>query len=141
MLLLAFWMVAADPAEALLNEWVRAQNEGNFAAYEKLYAQKFTGVRRSGPRVVRLDRKGWMKDRGRMFKHKMAVAASETKVTKAGQGATITFVQTWSAPESGYRDVGKKVMVLMPEGDALRIVREEMLESKLLGAARAAADN
>src|SRR5215467_10769721 len=102
MLILALWMVAADPAQTLLNDWVKAQNEGNFATYEKLYAQKFTGVRRSGPRVVRLDRKGWMKDRGRMFKHTIVVAASEVKIVKAGKGATVTFVQTWSAPESNY---------------------------------------
>jgi len=141
MLLLALWMATADPAQALLDQWVVAQNKGDFAAYERFYAQKFTGVRRSGPRVVRLDRKGWIKDRQRMFKHTMVVAASEVKIVKAGKGATVTFVQTWSAPESNYRDVGKKVIVLMPEGGALRIVREEMLESKLLGAETKAADN
>src|SRR5262249_55283870 len=65
---------------------------------------------------------------------------SELAVARAGNGATATFVQTWSAPESGYRDVGRKTMVLMPENGALHIVREEMLESRLGGAARAGPD-
>src|SRR5262249_27020631 len=52
---------------ALVDAWLAAQNRGDFAAYEKLYAQKFTGVRRSGTRTVSLDRAGWMRDRKRMF--------------------------------------------------------------------------
>src|SRR5262249_39008823 len=106
----------------------------------RLYAARFTGVRRSGPRVARLDRKGWLKDRQRMFKHVMVVAVSELAVARAGNGAAATFVQTWSAPESGHRDGGRQTMVLMPENGAVHIVREEMLESRLVGAARAATD-
>src|SRR4051794_28472069 len=34
-------------ARALLMAWTAAQNTGDFAAYERLYAARFTGVKRS----------------------------------------------------------------------------------------------
>ena len=43
---------AGADARAVVQRWLEAQNQGDFAAYEKLYAPRFTGVRRSGPRVV-----------------------------------------------------------------------------------------
>jgi hypothetical protein len=45
--------------KTLLDAWLKAQNDGDFNAYEKLYAQRFTGIRRSGPRTVKMDRAGW----------------------------------------------------------------------------------
>src|SRR5690349_10149110 len=63
-------------ARSLLDVWLKAQNEGDFDTYQIVYAQRFTGVRRSGPRTVRLDRAGWLKDRKRMFGKPMAVSIS-----------------------------------------------------------------
>src|SRR5438309_6883581 len=84
------------------------------------------------------DRNGWMHDRQRMFKGGvMTVGVSELKVAPAGGGATITFVQTFAS--GNYRDVGKKLLVLRPEGGALKIAREEMLSSQLRSRAAAAA--
>jgi hypothetical protein len=48
-------------ARALFDDWLAAQNDGDFAAYQKLYGADFSGVRRSGPRTVALDRAGWLK--------------------------------------------------------------------------------
>src|SRR6476646_8105289 len=70
----------APEARTLVDAWLAAQNKGDFAAYEKLYAKKLTGVRRSGSRTVQLDRAGWMRDRQRMFQKPMKVSASELKV-------------------------------------------------------------
>jgi hypothetical protein len=115
-----------------VDDWLAAQNSGNFSAYEKAYAARFTGVRRSGARVVRLSRAGWMKDRRRMFQKKMTVSVADVQIIPAGTGAVVTFEQTWAS--GSYKDVGRKRLVLAPEGGALRIVREEMLESKIVGA-------
>lgn len=51
-------------AEALLAAWLAAQNGGDFASYQKLYGERFTGVRRSGKKVRRFDRAGWMAEGG-----------------------------------------------------------------------------
>jgi ketosteroid isomerase-like protein len=115
----------AAEARALIDRWVAAQNAGDFAAYQALYAAGFTGVRRSGSRTVNLDRAGWMKDRERMFKKKIQVAALEPEI--ATDGASATFTQTF---ESGtFRDKGRKRMAFAREGAGLLIAHEEMLES------------
>lgn len=121
----------SGPAEAraLMQAWLDAQNKGDFAAYQALYAAGFSGIRRSGGRKVSLDRAGWLRDRARMFKKPMVVAASEVR---AGP-LRLDFVQSWQS--GSYKDTGRKQLVLTREGGALRIVREEMLESVLAGAA------
>jgi hypothetical protein len=115
--------------KTLVGDWLKAQNDGNFAAYEKLYAKRFTGVRRSGPRTVKMDRAAWMKDRGRMFQKKMTVSIDGLKVRSAATLARVTFVQTW---ESGtYKDTGEKQLVVVREDGALKISSEEMLRSQI----------
>lgn len=111
----------------LVDHWLEAQNKGDFATYQSLYGQRFTGIRRSGPRTVRLDRAGWMKDRARMFKSPMRVAATDRKIVAAG--TVVTFTQTW---QSGtYKDVGPKQLVIVLEKGAAKIAREELLASNL----------
>ena len=66
-----------DKAKAIVERWLAAQNAGDFAAYEALYAKKFQGTRRSGNKVVTLDRAGWMRDRKRMFKAPMKSRSPE----------------------------------------------------------------
>jgi hypothetical protein len=63
--------------QAAFEGWLKAQNDGDFAAYSALYAAEFTGVRRSGPEKRHFDRDGWLKDRARMFKAKMKVTTSD----------------------------------------------------------------
>ena len=66
--------LAEGDARGVVDGWLAAQNAGDLAAYDKLYAARFTGIRRSGPRTVRFDRAGWMRDRARMFGKPMTVA-------------------------------------------------------------------
>src|SRR3954463_13399613 len=114
-------------ARTLVDAWLAAQNKGDFAAYEELYAQKFTGVRRSGARMVSLDRAGWMSDRKRMFAKPMKVSASDLKVAGTPASARVTFAQEW---ESGtYHDRGPKQLVIVREAGGARIAREEMMAS------------
>jgi hypothetical protein len=116
-------------ARAFVDRWLAVQNGGDFAAYQTLYAPRFTGVRRSGPRVVRFDRAGWMKDRQRMFAKKMTVAADGTVVAASSQSARVTFVQTFA--QGNWRDQGEKQIVLVREGGVLKIALEEMLSSRV----------
>jgi hypothetical protein len=117
-----------DEARTLLDAWLAAQNRGDFDAYARLYATNFTGIRRSGSHTVHLDHEGWLADRQRMFRKQMTVGMSD--LTVAGGGAL--FVQTF---ESGtYKDEGLKRMRFVHEKDQLRILVEEMLESKLKNA-------
>jgi len=129
----AFADTTSDPTpevKRLVDAWLAAQNRGDFAAYEQLYATRFTGVRRSGPRTVKLDRKGWLADRKRMFGKKMEVAVDKLAITAAPSASRVTFVQTWSS--GSYKDVGDKQLVVVREGAALKIGREEMLRSDIL---------
>lgn len=114
-------------AQRVVDEWRAAQNTGDFAAYEKLYAKRFTGVRRTGPRTLQLDRTGWVRDRQRMFAKKMAVRIENLTLVASEATAQVRFVQTW---ESGsYKDIGPKKMVFVREGGIYKIAREEMLGS------------
>lgn len=122
-----------DKAEvlALVERWKSAQNQGDFAAYQTLYAQRMTGVKRVGARVFRFDRKGWMTDRGRMFKKKMEVTADKVEVTAAGPSATVRFEQSFK--QKSFQDHGAKQLVIVREAGDLRIAREEMLSSTIMG--------
>jgi ketosteroid isomerase-like protein len=131
-------------AEALLAAWLEAQNGGDFAGYRAMYADGFVGVRRSGKKVRRFDRAGWMADRGRMFAKPMTVAAAAVQALGHGTGTHLFFTQTFE--QGTYKDSGRKWMALeRGPGGGLRIAREEMLDSTLiaqqekeLAAARAA---
>jgi Domain of unknown function (DUF4440) len=124
-----------EPAavQALLDAWLKAQNEQDYDTYESLYASRFEGVRRSGSRTVRLDRAGWIADRKRMFQKRMSVELRDVEIEPFAMGAAVRFTQRWASGK--YEDIGPKLMVIVLEKDALRIAREEMLSSQLLDAA------
>lgn len=114
-------------ARELVQRWVSAQNEGNFEAYKAAYASKLTGIKRIKDRVFNYNHDGWFKDRERMFKKKMIVSADDLEIKNSSSTIIANFTQTW---ESGtYKDVGPKQLVIIKEGDDLKIAREEMLES------------
>ena len=127
----------AAQARALVEQWQKAQNDGDFNAYGALYAARFNGVRRSGARTVRLDRAGWMKDRGRMFKKTMEVSIEALEIAAAPTSARVVFVQRFK--QGRYEDRGPKQLVIVPEPGGARIAREEMLSSEMVGAAGPAA--
>ena len=108
--------------------WLAAQNSGDFESYQSLYADKFTGVRRSGPRTRSFDRKGWLADRQRMFRKPMKVALEDLRITSAGTAFNILATQTW---ESGrYKDTGPKRFLLVRQAGRLVLAQEEMLASQ-----------
>jgi hypothetical protein len=117
-----------DDARAFLERWRDAQNGGDFAAYRALYDETFSGVRRSGDKVVRLDRKGWLDERVRMFRRPMTVEIDGPRVYTGKEETRIAFTQRWAS--GGYADEGPKVLVLRRRGGAYRIVGEELLSSR-----------
>ncbi len=78
-----------------------------------------------------------MDDRRGMFEHPMQVTASEVRVTLAGGTATVDFTQSFT--EGTYHDEGPKQLVVVREAGALRIAREEMVQSTLSTVSGAAA--
>ena len=53
-------------------------------------------MRRSGPRTVRFDRAGWMRDRARMFGKAMTVGIADVSVHTSGAAALVSFTQTFA---------------------------------------------
>ena len=129
--------IATAEVTQLVEEWLAAQNQRRFEQYEALYASRFEGLKRVGARSFRFDRKGWLRDRAGMFKHRIRVDAKNRQLTIGSVSAVVRFEQTFSAPK--FRDVGQKQLVLVREPGGLRIAREEMLSSTLIGSVRKAA--
>jgi len=120
---------------ALIDRWLDAQNKGDFAAYSALYTPSFHGIRRSLGRTVVLDYQGWLRDRGRMFKKPMKVAATDLTIARTAPASGLlraTFVQAFSS--GTYADRGRKQIDVAAIGGALVIAREELLESERLPA-------
>ncbi len=122
-------IIAQADVQQLVDEWLAAQNSGDLGSYLGLYAARFEGVKRSGERVVRMHREGWVADRTKMFVKKMTVTADNVSITTTPTTAQVTLTQTWAA--GTYKDVGPKLLVVVKEAGALRIAREEMLASTL----------
>lgn len=116
--------------KSFLTSWLTAQNRGDYPGYAGMYATKFKGIKRSGDRTYRYNHEAWLKDRKRMFAHKMTVAADNVRIQVLETGATVEFEQTWES--RNYKDKGGKELFLIHENDQLRIAREEMLASKVL---------
>lgn len=124
-------LVRRKDVKALLDTWLAAQNEGDFARYIATYSQKFHGVRRSGKKTVRLDFAGWKKERKRMFKRAMKVQLRKVEIAVSPSGAEVLFIQDWQSGK--YHDVGPKKLLIRKTDAGLRIAREEMLRSTLIG--------
>ena len=110
--------------------WAKAQNGGDFASYEKLYAARFTGTKRAGARTQRFDRAGWMEDRKAMFAKPFSVTVADVRVHPSEDTAVVEFTQSFAS--ATFRDSGPKRLVLAREGD-LKIATEEMLSSSFTG--------
>jgi ketosteroid isomerase-like protein len=122
--------IGVADAEELLQHWRAAQNHGDFTTYQGLYAEHFTGIRRSGARVVPMNRKRWMDDRAKMFAKPMKVQAEDLHVVPGDASAIVTFTQIWSSKT--YKDQGRKQMVLVRGSDGqLKIAQEVMLDSRI----------
>lgn len=120
-------LLKEDQVRALLAEWLAAQNAGDFAAYDKVYAEKLEGVKRAKGRTWRFDRDGWMTDRKRMFANPMVVEAKDVVVKALPTIAIVDLVQTFT--QGTFHDEGPKRMVVILQHGTPRIAREEMLSS------------
>jgi ketosteroid isomerase-like protein len=127
-------LIERKQVEALMTAWLEAQNSGDFAAYAALYTDDFKGVRRSGKQTVRLDQKGWLGERKKMFARPMIVAARDVEIVLGNGRATAKFMQEWSSGK--YHDVGPKVIEVSADGSVLKIAREELLVSKIVKTAK-----
>lgn len=121
--------ISESDVKIFLNDWLAAQNKGSYSDYAALYSKRFIGIKRSGKSMRKFDHDSWLKDRKKMFKKKMLVAANSPEITISGTIASVKFEQIW---ESGtYKDKGNKVLDLSLENEKLKIIREEMLFSKV----------
>ncbi len=118
-----------DAVQAVVDAWLAAQNAGDLTAYAALYAEKFGGIKRAGPRTWKFDRAGWLKDRGRMFKAPMVVAATDIKISGTPAAASVLFTQSYT--QGTFKDRGEKQLVIVKDGAGYKIAREEMLRSEL----------
>ncbi len=122
---------ARAEVQALLDAWLGAQNQSDFAAYQQLYADKLEGIKRVGARTWRFDRAGWLADRQRMFKRPMTVTARDVEISGSARTPVVTLVQTFK--QGAFSDEGPKRLVLARGAHGLRIAREEMLASVVAG--------
>lgn len=143
-LLLAVWPLCGlaqsltdGQVAGVLDRWVATQNSGDFAAYSRLYSSRFYGVKRAGHRRSSFDRGGWLVDREPMFSGPIRVEATGVSARLAGTSAVVNFEQRWRS--KAFEDVGRKRLVIVLEGGAARISREEMLSSKVIREASGAA--
>jgi ketosteroid isomerase-like protein len=120
-------IAAVGEVKDFIVQWQNAQNGGNLAAYEVLYASKFTGIKRAGPRTTRFDRGRWLQDRKSMFNGPFSVQLDALQVHPSTDVVLVNFQQTWKSAK--FQDVGQKQLLLVREGGNLRIAKEEMLTS------------
>jgi hypothetical protein len=113
----------------LVGKWTAAQSTNDFASYEALYADRFTGVKRAGSLTVRQGRDDWMKDRKAMIAPGLVVEANDVSVAVTKDAATVSFVQHYKSPR--FEDVGLKQLVVIATPVGPRIAREEMLSSAI----------
>ena len=133
------YQIGTTEVDNFLQGWLTVQNAGDFVAYENLYAEHFTGIRRSGTRVVPMNRQRWMSDREKMFQKRFKVVAEETSISPGNDNAVVSFVQRWES--ASYKDKGPKQLILIRDANhQLKIAQEVMLESLVLFHAPTIAD-
>jgi hypothetical protein len=120
-------------ARQLVERWLSAQNEHDFAAYSALYAARFSGTKRVGSYTKRFDRAGWLRDRQPMFRDGVVVQATDLQLSGTANAVRVVFTQDFVAP--GFHDRGAKELFLVAQSGGLLIAREEMLESRVAEAA------
>ncbi len=116
----------------LLDDWLVAQNEHSFESYEKAYASRFTGIKRTGSKTSKMDRRHWLLDRRQMFPRIVSVRAKDPQIALQSKTASLRFEQYWAS--KNYEDRGTKQMTIVLEDGLPRIAREELLESRAIGA-------
>ncbi len=116
-------------AREFVARWEAAQNSADFAAYEQLYAERFSGLKRIGGYTARFDRVGWLRDRKPMLRSGVSVHVSDLTLSSVPGFTRAVFTQEFRA--KGFRDIGRKQLLLTSERAGTVISREEMLESRV----------
>ena len=122
--------------KSFVARWEAAQNDHDFAAYSGLYAARFMGVKRVGTYSKRFDRAAWLQDRKPMFQGGAKVSIAELELVAASGSTRVIFTQEFSS--TGFRDIGKKELFLVPSAAGIAISREEMLDSRVSSASSSA---
>ncbi|NUP12619.1 MAG: hypothetical protein HOW73_41775 [Polyangiaceae bacterium] len=127
---------AERQANDVLGQWLRTQNEGNFAEYGKLYdPDAFAGIRRTASGVERkLTLSEWQADRKPMFEKPQRVAADKVEVQTWHDGklpsgeVELKFIQRWqSGPVADHGP--KRIRLRAGATGAYPIIAEEMVSS------------
>ena len=122
--------VTEKEAGLVLEQWLAAQNSGNFDNYSELYGVAFKGIKRSGTVSAEYNRDNWLKDRKGMFKAKMQVEARSAEITIKGKRTEIRFIQIWAS--GNFKDAGTKILELEKTENKVKILSEEMIDSYII---------
>lgn len=118
-----------DEAKSFVARWEAAQNAGDFKSYERLYADRFMGVKRVGSYSNRYDRARWLLDRKPMLERGAKVTVTDLEIVVAAGSTRATFTQEFKS--KGFRDIGQKELFLVTSPGGVVISREEMLSSEV----------
>ena len=97
-----------------------------------MYADSFFGVKRAGTRVRQFSLKGWLADRGKMFRRPFSVKISNLAIGGSPDRAIANFTQEWQSAK--FRDEGPDQLVFERRGSGWAIRREKLFSSTLLHA-------
>ncbi|MEQ8686971.1 MAG: hypothetical protein RIE86_16840 [Imperialibacter sp.] len=114
----------------VIQDWVAAQNQGDFEKYKSFYAASFSGVKRAGANEYKYDVKGWLNDRERMFQKAMNVEARYLLINYHQAPYRVNFQQLWQS--GSFSDYGPKLVTIDSVDGKLKIVSEEMLTSRVM---------
>ena len=124
-------------AKLLVDAWLAAQNKGDFAAFEKLCAAKFTGVRR----WARARCRSIAKAGGRPRPHvpKADEGERQRRRRSAPHRPRRASRSCRSSSRAAITTAGRKQLVVVREAGVARIAQEEMIASEKSGATSPAA--
>ena len=116
----------------VMNRWLAAQNNQDFAMYQNLYAEDFIGAKRTPTKTKTYRRAGWLADRRRLFDHtrRLNVRLDNKTVTLHSDWAEVSFDQYFRSQT--YSDWGPKVIRVRLNSSGPQIFYEELLVSHRL---------
>lgn len=109
----------SEEARALIEDWRNAWLSMDTEAYGALYAPRAVqGGRKGASRIVDYKKTLWAKSAP------VKVAVDDLKVSSHPKGLQVAFMQRFE-DAGGYSDIGRKTMVLVPDGNAWKIDSEQ----------------
>ncbi len=120
-------IVTEAAARALLQTWCDTQSQGQFDAFGLLYARRMTAIRQAQGAARLFDRAAWLAERRKRFAQAARVEVRDVQVQVTANLVLLEFSESGEARPAG--EGGRTRMVLIPEDKALRIAREERLDT------------